>query len=112
MRRIRKALAKIGAHISYICRDKELDGLDGRNIRLQHGMLTYTGKIEPLRGDVLLEHERLNKVDIFTSPDCDDGCLIIRVPFAFLEVNRIDIRAGDELRVSRLGSRSIAIEAR
>lgn len=107
---IRSAIARGWRCFLWRFRDPEFDGLDLSDVSMRNGIISREAAPSRKRNKPSPYGHRKGEASLQAVNDCES--LLIRIPLRFIDANDIAIRAGDELKVSRLSARSISIEMR
>lgn len=109
---VRSKLGKIWRRILWRFRDPDFDGMDLSNVQMKNGIISRVGPPSRLIWDDHPKGAERYLDPILTVAHEESGALVVRIPLAHLDLLSIDSQEGQELRITRSGSRCVTIEWR
>lgn len=108
---IRGSLVRAWRRLLWRYRDPAFDGLDLSGVSMSNGIISRDQDLLSLREMAQEPIRCITEVLVLPSPTVEGDALVIRIPLTFLDAAQLDINTDSRLGITRLGNRSITIEA-
>lgn len=108
---IRGSLVRAWRRLLWRFRDPAFDGLDLSGVSMSNGIISRDQHLLSLREMAPEPTRCIPDALVLPSSIVEGDSLVIRIPLTFLDAAQLDINARSRLGITRLGNRSISIEA-